>query len=86
MKEEKLQVSAGTVARTVILVLALINQVLTVTGHPIIPIQNETIEMLVTNLFTIGAAIWSWWKNNSFTQAALKADLVKDDLKASTEN
>ena len=24
--------------------------------------------------FTVGAALAAWWKNNSFTKAALKAD------------
>jgi hypothetical protein len=28
------------------------------------------------------SAIWSWWKNNSFTQAALKGDKVMNELKS----
>ena len=67
-------ISAGTIARTACLVLALGNQVLSALGKPVLPIDNATIEQLVSSGFTIGAALASWWYNNSFTQAALKAD------------
>lgn len=71
---DKLKISAGTIARTIILALAIINQVLTVTGHSPLPIEDEAITQLVAAAFTIGAALVTWWKNNSFTQAALRGD------------
>jgi SPP1 family holin len=40
---DKLNISAGTIARTIILALAIINQVLTVTGHSPLPIEDEAI-------------------------------------------
>lgn len=73
---DKLKISAGTIARTIILALAIINQVLTVTGHSPLPIEDEAITQLVSAAFTIGAALVAWWKNNSFTQPALKGDAV----------
>ena len=73
---DKLNISAGTIARTIILALAIINQVLTVTGHSPLPIEDEAITQLVSAAFTIGAALVAWWKNNSFTQAALRGDAV----------
>ena len=27
------------------------------------------------------AAVWSWWKNNSFTKEAIKADEYLEDLR-----
>lgn len=80
-----MKVSAGTIARTVCLALALVNQILTVTGHSIIPIQDEDIQMLVSLLFTIITAVVSWWKNNSFTEAALAGDMVMEQMKAAKE-
>lgn len=80
-----MKVSAGTIARTACLALALVNQVLTVTGHSIIPIQDEDIQMLVSLLFTIITAVVSWWKNNSFTEAALAGDMVMEQMKAAKE-
>lgn len=80
--DKKYTVQAGTIARTIILALALVNQILSVSGHPVIPISDETIEMTVSYVFTVVVTLWSWWKNNSFTQAALRADQVKDEIKA----
>lgn len=71
---DKLTPSAGTIARTIILALALINQILVNTGRPVIEIDNDTIETLVNSSITIIAAIASWWKNNSFTENAIIAD------------
>lgn len=68
------KVTTGTIIRTVLLSLALINQILTATGHSMIPIEDETITQLITNLATIITAIIAWWKNNSFTKAALAGD------------
>ena len=74
-------VSAGTVARTAVLLLALTNQILSAMGKPILPIESETVEQLVTAGITTVAALISWWKNNSFTQAAIEADKTYDRLK-----
>ena len=67
-------ITGGTIARTIILALALINQVLVASGHSVIPIENETIETLVTTVATIVTALLAWWKNNSFTEAARTGD------------
>ena len=67
-------VSAGTVARTAVLLLALTNQILSACGKPILPIESSTVEQLVTAGITSVAALVSWWKNNSFTPEAIEAD------------
>ena len=76
------KVSPGTIARTICLALALINQILTATGHSIIPIDDDTVQLLVSTIFTVIMAIVSWWKNNSFTQEAIEADEFMMQLKA----
>ena len=68
------KITAGTIARTIILILALVNQLLTATGHPIIPIADETITNIVSVAFTIVTALIAWWKNNSFSKAARYGD------------
>ncbi len=76
----KLQITSGTIARTAILILALVNQVLTATGHSVINISDENINTLISTGFTIVSAIIAWWKNNSFTQSAIMADeVMKED-------
>ena len=72
----KMNITSGTIARTIILVLALLNQILTAMGHSVINISDESINTLISTGFTIVTAIDAWWKNNSFTQSALKADEV----------
>ena len=70
------KISAGTIGRTLCLVLALVNQILTSTGHAVIPIDDETIVQLVSLCFTVGTSLVAWWKNNSFSISARKADAI----------
>ena len=81
----KLNITSGTIARTIILVLALLNQILTATGHSVINISDESVNTLISPGFTIVTAVIAWWKNNSFTQSALKADEVMRELKSNKE-
>lgn len=76
-----MKVSSGTIARTIVLVLALVNQVLSMLGYKIIPIEDEQVNDFITMLFTVGSALAAWWKNNSFTEAAIEGDKYKDIVK-----
>lgn len=76
-----MKIKTETIVRTVILALALINQLLSATGHAVLPIQDEQVETLITTGATILASLWAWWKNNSFTQAAIAADNHLADLR-----
>lgn len=75
------RISVGTIARTVCLVLALINQVLLLTGKSPLPIEDETISSLISTLATIAASLAAWWKNNSVTKEAIEADKLLQQLK-----
>lgn len=75
------KITTGTIVRTICLVLALVNQILTATGHSVIPIEDEVINTLVSTAATIIMALITWWKNNSFTQAAMEGDKVMKQLK-----
>ncbi len=77
-----LKISTGTVARTACLLLALTNQVLSACGKPVLPIESQTVEQLVTAGITTVAALVAWWKNNSFTTAALEADKTYEKVKS----
>lgn len=67
-------ISSDTIARTIVLTLALINQILAVAGHSIIAFTDNDIYQLVSLCWTIGASLTAWWKNNSFTWSACQAD------------
>ena len=68
------KISAGTIARTAVLALALINQILSAAGKPVLPIESAHLEQLISTGFTTVSALVNWWFNNSFTQAALAGD------------
>lgn len=76
-----MKITSGTIARTVILILALINQVLAMLGYKLIPIEDEQINDIITLAFTIGSSLAAWWKNNSFTKKAILADEYLHDMK-----
>ena len=78
----KTNITSGTIARTIILALALVNQLLSVTGHAVLPIEDAQVETLVSTIWTVVAACVAWWKNNSFTAQAQEADAIMKDLKA----
>lgn len=76
-----MSIKKETIIRTVILALALINQVLTAFGVSVIPIEDAQITELLSLVFTISASVWAWWKNNSFTKNAIEADKVLEQLR-----
>lgn len=69
-----MKITVGTIVRTVILAVALVNQILVASGHSVIPIQDEEWEALITTGATVVTALIAWWKNNSFTAAARIGD------------
>lgn len=76
-----MKVTKETVIRTIVLLVALANQVLTSLGKNPLPFSDETVYEMVSLLVTVVAAMWAWWKNNSFTQHALRADELLKNLR-----
>lgn len=76
-----MKVETSTIIRTIVLIIALINQILSVTGHSPLPITDDQVNELVTLAITVCVSIWTWWKNNSFTQSALMADEYRKKIK-----
>lgn len=74
----------GTVIRTVLLFIALVNQTLIMFGKPIIPIEEGQITSLVDGIYLVGSVAFTvvttvvaWFKNNYVTQ---KGNLQKKAL------
>lgn len=74
-------VKADTIARTIVLVVALANQALAIAGKEALPFVEDDIYQACSLAATIITSIIAWWKNNSFTQAALIADEKMKQLK-----
>lgn len=63
-------ISAGTVARFVLLALALVNQALTMTEHSPIPVDEEGVQQFISLAFMGVTSLWAYWKNNDVTKKA----------------
>lgn len=64
------KIDSGTVSRFLVLLLALVNQALTMFGHPVLNIDDATVTQLVTLAWTALSAIWCYWKDNDVTKRA----------------
>lgn len=78
-----MKISKGTIVRTIMLVIVLINLVLKHFGIDVINVSESEILTFVEALLEVGTIIVAFWKNNSFTQKAIKADEFLKTLKES---
>ena len=85
-EEKTMKVSTGTISRTVVLVIALVNQILTMFGWNPLPFSDDEVYVGITTVFTVAAALVNWWKNNSFSRAAIIADDYMKNLQESQKN
>lgn len=69
-----MKVSKETIVRTVVLFVALLNTVLNACGKNPLPFSDDEVYTAVSTVVAVAASLAAWWKNNSFTKAALKAD------------
>lgn len=70
-----------TIIRTIVLFFALLNQLLVMAGFSPLPFLDEDLAEVLSYILTIVAAVVSWWKNNSFSHDAIKADEYLQRLK-----
>lgn len=84
-EEEVGKVSAATIARMIITALLLVNMFLSALGYQPIDIADDTIYTVVSGIAAIISAAVSFWKNNSFTKAARKADKIMKEEKAAAK-
>ena len=75
------KVTAGTIARTAALALTLLNTILTAAGKNPLPFSDTDVYSAVTAAATAVTAVIAWWKNNSFSKEAIRADEYMKELK-----
>ena len=63
------------------LFFALVNQIFTIIGINPLPFGDNDVYETVSLIITAAASVWAWWKNNSFTREALKADEFLKEMK-----
>lgn len=75
-----MKTDAGSIARTIALALAWINQILAMNKISPIPVDEVTISSIITG----AVSLWTWWKNNNFSHAAQKGQQKIHEVKAGT--
>lgn len=74
-------VEKGTIIRTVLLALGIINTFLGYFGIGQLDFDSNELYEGMSIMYDTVVTIIAWWKNNSFSKPAIQADLIKDDLK-----
>ena len=81
-----MSISKGTIVRTIMMILVIVNIILQRLGYDIINVDENSVLAAVELLIEIAILIVGWWKNNSFSQNAIKADEYLRKLKYSDED
>ena len=76
------KIDAGTLTRTILIIIALINQGLVIAGKNPLPFEDDQIAQVISFCFTAVTAMIAWWKNNNFTREAKEAQHYLDALKS----
>lgn len=74
-------VSTETIVRTIILFITILNNILTMSGKNPLPFSEDALYTTLSAIASGLAALWAWWKNNSFTKPAIEGDKVMNELK-----
>lgn len=78
-----MKITKSTIIRTILMVLVIVNFVLEKCGIDIIPTDEYIVTMFVETLIEIAILVVGFWKNNSFTEKAIKADEFLKELRES---
>ena len=62
-----MKTDVGSIVRTIVFILAWVNQFLAISP---IPVDEVTISSIITG----AVSLWTWWKNNNFSHAAQKGN------------
>lgn len=83
---EDVKITKGTIIRTILTVIVLINLVLKAFGKSAITVDDGVIANVVETAIEIAAIAVGFWKNNSYSEKALKADKFLQDLRNEEES
>ena len=78
-----MKITKSTIVRTILVAIVIINFILEKCGVDIIPTDEHFIFMAVETLIEIAIIVVGFWKNNSFSKKAIKADQFLQYLRES---
>lgn len=77
-----IKTDVGSIVRTIVFILAWVNQFLATKNISPIPVDEVTISSIITG----AVSLWTWWKNNNFSHAAQKGQQKLHEVKAGTDS
>ena len=80
-----MKISKGTIVRTIMIVLVLVNMILQHMGLDVINVDESEVLTFVELLIEIAIIVVGFWKNNSYTENAIKADEFLQELREESE-
>ena len=80
-----MSVSKGTIVRTILMLIAIVNMGLKYLGYDVITADETGITDMVEYLIDVAIVFVGFWKNNSYTDKAIKADEFLKNLKESED-
>ncbi len=76
-----MKITKGTIIRTIALAVVLLNLLLKALGKPLIDYDEGTVMYWLEYIIEIAVILVTFWKNNSFSENAIKADEFLKKLK-----
>lgn len=77
-----MKTDVGSIVRTIVFILAWVNQFLATKNISPIPVDEVTISSIITG----AVSLWTWWKNNNFSHAAQKGQQKLHEVKVGTNS
>lgn len=77
-----MKIKTETLIRTAVTFFVLVNSILVILGKDKLPWTEDEVYTAVSAVAAAVTTLWSWWKNNSISAAAIKADEYMDSLKS----
>ena len=78
-----MKITKATIVRTILVLMVIVNFCLEKIGVDVIPVNENAILMAVEAIIEIAVIAVGFWKNNSFTEKAIKADAFLKELRES---
>ena len=78
---ENVKITKGTIIRTIALAVVLINMALKALGKPLIDYDEGTVMYWLEIAIEVAVILVTFWKNNSFSPAAIRADEFLKELR-----
>lgn len=78
-----MKISKGTIVRTIAILLVIVNMVLQRFGLDVINVDESAILTFVEVLIEIAIIVVGFWKNNSYSENAIRADEFLKELRES---